>query len=506
VLLNLPLGPLHGHVQVPTTTVPRGPVPSPGLAFRMPDTAELRASPRKAFAAYVPSLPISLDNRDPSEDYYTRQYQNPNGERGAHQSYGGFVRDRPLPRDVLPGEDWREQDMRSDVKQAVAAGLDGFILNLFNFAADTSQQQAKNNQRLLDAAAEVDPGFHIMLMPDMTAGLGRKDPSALAAGLAQLARSPAAYHLTDGRLVIAPFHAESHSARWWKEFLGLMRTDHGITVAFLPVFLDERAHLGEFAPFSYGLANWGTRNPVDNDAVGTDPDSPRGRIRAVHDQGIVWMQPVSAQDERPRSGAYQEADGTANLRNTWEIAINGGAELAMLATWNDYVEGTQFAPSAYQGWTALDISAYYLAWFKTGTPPQVLRDVLYLSHRLQPVRARPSFPETRLMELRGSTPAVDEVEVLAFLRRPGVVRITVAGQSTTCAADQGVSSCSAPLRPGRVSADLQQGGQVAAEVVSPYPVTAAPYVQNLMYVGVGSLGTRPRVPVRLGPVVRPTPT
>src|SRR3712207_9317405 len=56
------------------------------MPFVPPSTAELRASPRKAFAHYMPSLPVSIDNRAAAVDYYTRHYLDPEGENGDRKS------------------------------------------------------------------------------------------------------------------------------------------------------------------------------------------------------------------------------------------------------------------------------------------------------------------------------------------------------------------------------------------------------------------------------------
>src|SRR3954463_7393793 len=48
----------------------------PALPFDLSRSA-LQASPRKVFAHYLPSLTVSLDNAEPSVDYYTRNYLNP---------------------------------------------------------------------------------------------------------------------------------------------------------------------------------------------------------------------------------------------------------------------------------------------------------------------------------------------------------------------------------------------------------------------------------------------
>ncbi len=465
------------------------------LPFDLPSTEVLRASSRKAFAHYIPSFLQSFDNAPEASDYYTAHYLNPNGEGGKHAAYGGFVRDRPLGR--LPWADsaWELRDMEAEVRQAVAAGLDGFSFDLLQLG-DSNGSHWQRAQRMLQAANNVDPGFKIMLMPDMT-GLGDKDPLTLARYVAELGRHSSAYRLADGRLVVSPFYAEAHDAAWWKQFLTAMRDVHGTTVAFLPVFLNEQPHADAFAPISYGMSNWGNRNPAGNDPTQTWATSPAGRIAKVHALGQKWMAPVSVQDERPRHGIYDEAANTTNLRNSWQIAIRNNAELVQLPTWNDYAEGTQIAPSQKHGWSFLDISAYYLTQWKTGAVPATTRDTVYLTHRTQPVGARPSFPQTTLMNLRGgSTPARDTVEALTFLTAAATVEVRVGTQTHTCSVPAGPGTCTVPLSPGTVSARVVRGGTDVTAVTSPYAVTSSPSVQDLQYVAVssGRSGTRAVAP------------
>ena len=59
-----------------------------------------KQNPRKVFAHYIPSFPISIDNKDSDQDYYATQYLTVRGENGIHAAYGGYLRDRPLPRAV----------------------------------------------------------------------------------------------------------------------------------------------------------------------------------------------------------------------------------------------------------------------------------------------------------------------------------------------------------------------------------------------------------------------
>jgi hypothetical protein len=216
------------------------------------------------------------------------------------------------------------------------------------------------------------------------------------------------------------------------------------------------------------------------------PSSAIGRAQTARAHGKVWMQPVSVQDERPRSGLFDEAQNTTNLRDTWLSAINGDADWVQLTTWNDYTEGTAFAPSVHHGWSYLDISSYYITWFKTGHQPTIVRDTVYLTHRTQPWAALPTYPQSLLMTLRGGSPARDTVEALTFLTAPATVTITVGGHTQSCQVAAGVDTCTVPLAPGQVSVSVQRAGQVVAAVRSPWTVTTTPYVQDLQYVAVSS--------------------
>lgn len=436
----------------------------------------LRASAHKVFAHYFTPYPLSLDDKDAASDYYTRNYLSPTGEGGIHSAYGGLLRDRPIPRAPI-GTGYQFADMKTEVRRAAAAGLDGFTLDLLSVSSSSANwTRAK---LLIQAAAEVDPGFKIVLMPDMN-GLASVDSDTLAAAVAGLASSPALYHLADGRLVISPFKAEGRTAAWWSAWMATMKDEYGISVALVPCFLSfSTANADAFAPISYGFSNWGNRNPAANAGLATNIDR-------AHALGKIWMQPVSVQDERPNQGKYDEAAGTQNLRLTWQAAIDG-ADWVQIPTWNDYSEGAQISPSAEHGWTFLDLSSYYLTRMKTGAYPAITKDVVYLTHRTQPAAATPSYPETKLMTLRaGSTPAQDQVEVLTVLTAAATVTATIGGTAHTYTAPAGLHVQTFPLKTGTNAVSVARNGTVTARVTSPFTVTSTPTVQDEQYVGVTS--------------------
>jgi glycosyl hydrolase family 71 len=457
----------------PATTA-EGPLP-----FDLPSTETLRGSDRLVFAHYFTPYPISLDNRAADVDYYTRNYLNPDGEGGIHAAYGGLLRDRPQPRAPLTGS-WELQDMESEVRTAIAAGIDGFTVDLLNLSATSAHRRRVD--LLIQAAEQVDPGFRIVLMPDMTATqIKGLDAAGLAAALAELAASPAVHRLDDGRLVVSPFKAENQSAAWWTEVINHLEDDHGLPVALVPVFLNFGANASAFAPISYGFSNWGNRSPNLQGSIA-------GNINTAHNLGRIWMQPVSVQDARPNQAIYDEANNSENLRTTWRGAIDGGADWVQLTTWNDYSETTQFAPSTHNDHSWLDISSYYLTWFKTGQAPATVRDTLYVTHRVQLAAARPtSGNQTRFMVPRsGTSTPRDTVEVLAFLTGSASVHVDVGSVDHDYSAAAGVSATTFPLAYGAVGATAQRAGTTTATATSPFPVLQDFVAQDLQYTATSS--------------------
>ncbi|MFI6582032.1 endo-1,3-alpha-glucanase family glycosylhydrolase [Embleya sp. NPDC050493] len=452
------------------------PAPSAGpLPFAMPSTAALRASTKKVYAHYFTPYPASFENAPADRDYYARNYLDPNGESGKHAAYGGLLRDRPKPRDVRTG-DWALQDMQQEVREATAAGIDGFTVDVLS----TTSAHWTRLKTLIKAAETVDPEFDIVVMPDMTA-LKDITPAALAASMNELAASKVVQRLADGRVVVSPFKAEQVSPQWWADFNAIMANTYKTKVALVPVFLNFGANADKYAAVSYGFSNWGNRSPDRQGNIKQD-------IAKAHSLGKIWMQPVAVQDERPNQGIYDEANNTENLRTTWTNAIDGGTDWVQLTTWNDYSEGTQFAPSANSGHTWVDISAYYLARLKTGAWPVITRDTVYLTHRVQFAAARPtSGGQTRLMNPRSGTNSPrDTVEVLSFLTAPATVNASIGGKAQPYQATAGLQAKLFPLAYGGNSAAVVRAGRTTATITSPHAVSKDFVRQDLGYRGSSS--------------------
>ncbi|MBX7099718.1 MAG: hypothetical protein K1X89_18520 [Myxococcaceae bacterium] len=452
--------------------------------YDRPSTAALRASPRKVFAHYFSPYPISLDNQPPANDYYVKGYLNPAGESGAHQYCGGFLRERPVPQTPwAAGTDYELENMKIEVRRAIAIGLDGFTYDVLN---PTSGVHRTRLDKLLQAAHAVDPGFVILLVPDMTAGpfnAGVSDSAALQA-LQTLVQGPgaqpASYHLADGRLVLSPFAANVRSAAFWSNAMSTL-AGQGTPLALVPMPVGSF----NFASYSgvtlYGASTWGPRT-VSGAAAMQAPIAP------VHDAGLRWMAPVSPQDSRPKDLVYTECDNSAAFRGLWMAAINGGADWVQLITWNDYSEDTEIAPSSRTQTAFYDLSGYYTTWFKQGAQPPIVRDALYAFHRTHSMNPAVATPDLAKQDgglfkpVNGPSMPTNDIELVGLLTAPGTLEISVGGSTQTRVVDGGLQTFRVPLAEGTPVFRLVRDGGTVVQL-SGAAIDNAIVYQDPLYVG-----------------------
>jgi len=423
----------------------------------MPAAEDLFGSSKKVFAHYFYPFPLSVGNKSASDDYYNVNYLNKKGESGKWSAYGGFLRQRPLPVDVGPGDKYPLLNMQREVRMAIARGITGFTFDVLSANGDAHLQM------LLDAAQSVDPRFKILVMPDIAAL--KSNAEAVVSSITVAARSPAAYRLGDGRLVVSAFNAGANSTDWWASVIAQLKA-RGIAIAFVPTFLGWKAQAGAFAPLSYGLSDWGTATAAASDAM-------KGDAKAAHDQyGKMFMMPVDSQQYRPKDSIYWEAGNSSAFRNAWRSSIEGGADWVQLVTWSDFSESSEIEPYTDAtlrtdiGTGFYDLNAYFAAWFLTGKEPPITHDVLYYFYRREPTDAAASAQSVP-NKIVNSSPE-DDIELLAFLTSPGELKIAIDGHASTLSATAGMTSFKVHTAPGTPVFTLSRDG---SEVFSfPGPV------------------------------------
>jgi hypothetical protein len=411
----------------------------------------MRGSPRKVFAYYYPPYPTDRKTDDTGLSNYILTTLNPSSPVDARRKGAGTkVFYHPLPRPPFPADAAltpAEQRIRAageDVRLAIRMGADGFVVDLHSWPKPDDHLYNERAFAVLAAAGRIDAGFKIL--PAIYSGSGlntirgeadaKVDPRKFAASpvFKKLDASPNILRTPDGKMLFSQWLSERHSPAWWRTVMDELAAQ-GIPAAFVAHF-NSTLQLPAFGPMSHGIAHWGPRSPVTTNWIQTArPHTP------------LVIAPVSPHDIRSRGNIYREAANFDTLRTTWRTAIDQQADWVFINTWSDHTEQAM-VPSTAIGFAPYDLCAWYTQWFKLGAPPPIVRDVLYYSYRknhtdLIPAKGAP----WNLRRDGGMDAPRNDIELLAFLKKPGEIQIVFKGQTHTRQADAGITSFKVPLPP-----------------------------------------------------------
>lgn len=458
----------------PRTPVPPGPwnpdvVNADGEAAvnLSPVRVDESASDR-IFAHYFPAFPVSYENVSPDADYYATEYLDPNGEGGKHKSYGGFLRNRPMPREVIRSTDWEIRDFEREIETAQSFGIDGFVVDIIEIEGGYWERVVG----LVQAADRMDSGFKIILGLDMNTLPSTLDVSQLAEALDGIARSPSLLRDSAGAVVLAPFAAENRTPEWWRGFL-TAGNDRGTDFSLILVFVDVADNLKKYSSVAAGFGNWGAKDPV---SIRLEADY----AAAAHAMGKLWISPVVAQDYRPSQQVYAEAANTGALRASWSKAERDQADLVQLVTWNDYAESTAIAPSVASGTGLLALNSYFAREFDSGVTPTITKDQVFVSYR-RCFAGYVGTGQTDVTHRIGIQPAVDEVEIVAFLTQPALLEWNVGSDSYSKRLAAGLVVERVPLSTGEITAELSRDGETVGQLRSRVFIQGECETQDLTY-------------------------
>ena len=415
------------------------------LPFERAPLTVMRQSEKKVFAYYY-IYSSGYDDKDPGLSWFTRTLLNPslNTKRDRAKA-GSELLYRPLPRPPMPsGPDRKEirtRAMEEEIRLARQQGLDGFLADFHSYPNPKNGEAhfTENSFLLMDAALRADPGLKILPAVYASGGTGKdeadlaKDPIRYANSpvIKRIAEHPAALRTPDGKLIMSMWLTERQTVDWWKQVMAEMaKNGHPMVLA---AQFNSTNRLKDFAGLCYGMAHWGPRKPGKFDWVMT--------TRKLTDKVIF---PIVEQDVRTRGCWLMEAENSSLLRGLWDQAIADKADWAFIYTWSDYTEQAM-APSTCIGFAPYDLNAYYIQWFKTGKKPEIIRDTLYYFYRRNHSDVDPG--KGVKWNFRRDVPK-NEIELLAFLTRPGTLTIKAAGKVYEKEAPQGITSFKIPLPQG----------------------------------------------------------
>lgn len=469
------------------------------------------------------TFPASFDNGASRPDYWDLNRIPPGS--GTNAVYGGESRYRKFfPGSRSGATNFETQNDVTEIEWLTQAGFDGFfpdVLQVNRPVGDTTRWT--QFLRLLAACNIWNVGkpagekVWCAPMPDGTTS-ATSDPQILANSFFAIRNDPALWKFPNGDLLFAPYQPEGNGTNggrpFWDSAAAAM---HALGMNFRiwwcfqgPSAWTTYAVNFTTHPDTFGFGRWGTRDPVATSGTGNTARGATAFLAATYPTQNHWLAPVSFQDVRPNQRGFTEAGGWDQLIASWRSAIDTGAHSVQIPTWDDFAEMAAICPSEGTGFAVLDICAYYTVWFKLGVPPTIVRDGLYLAHRIHwcnPLISKRSDglaspvlntnvtttgPQTSFSMRDGSTVPRNEIDLLAFLVTPGTIRISVTVNGgtptvTSAAVGAGMQQLKAPqplLAVGEnatVKAELVRAGVVVQTITSPNTIRQSVVSEDFTY-------------------------
>ena len=368
----------------------------------------------------------------------------------------------------------RVDDYKREIRQAQAAGIDGFALNCGAWYDEP--HYPRRVKAIYQAALELGTGFKLFFSVDF-AGLKGHPPGEFESYVLDMVKTYGHHPnqlLVDGRTVVSTFGGERGIA-WKKEILAPLKAA-GYDVFLVPFFYprprvtelpDEatvREHFRKWADLVDGMFYFG--------GAGTAPQlaaSNAAYARVLREAGKVCMCSFSpmywgaAQPDR----RYYETCGGEGTELQWRSIIREQPDWVEIVTWNDFSE-SYICPIASSGQSVpsylksrsshagyLELSRYYMEWYKTGHQPP-LRDALFWFYRVHPKDAV-AAEDRPVRALRGEV--ADVLYVTAMMTGPAELHVTSGGKTSVHPLSAGIRHLRIPFSCGAQRFALYRGGK-----------------------------------------------
>jgi hypothetical protein len=524
----------HSRTATPTPPVPpvTGTLRStPWLPFDMPIQDDLLASPRRVYPdLFVPHMLNVQAANDLTlgssyyDKYFLPEHQplppvyDSTGKLTGNSKFnpiGGLYRNHPK-RVPDQGSDFWVKNWMIQIKDSYDAGMSGFAVEILSpgTTALLAQQQiaAFTAVERLGLVGK----FEMLMEIDISGGLKSYTATQLADVMDVYWSKPAQLKIA-GKAQVVIFYPEYATAATWNQAKQIMAA-RGRPVEYImcqvnassPYYATFDAGNAAFAPISKLLGRWGDRDPITSGSNGTATSYLNRNlakvVRSKYGKGAFVC--VSPGDQRPNGKKWIEPRNTENFRVQWDAAINGEksagvsttppsgyqntwhadrlnpsypmAEMVGIHTLNDYAENSGVDYSRNTGYSWLDINAYYLVKYLLDYWPAIIRDCIYLSHKVEfTATTYKNTAQTAPQVHNGATASVDTVEALVFATGACTLEITGgtgAVTDTFTITGAGLWAFTAPMRAGAgglLHARLVRGGSTVSgtSITSPWAIS-----------------------------------
>ncbi len=378
----------------------------------------------------------------------------------------------------------RVAQFRWEIEQAMAAGVDGFVLDICGGTHEFEIPDA-----LIRAAEELGGTFKIGLCLDYGYGGTDMKVACVKEWMKRHADSPAQLRLR-GRPAFITYgagYAILTKEEQVRERIAALREAAGQPI-YVCVDMTEFPNLKPeewepkvraYAPYADGITCFYSRQGFERNAQAF-----AAMAKACRDAGKDWAMSLWGNYYTPGRTANVENIGADNSRlwhRMWQVARDTQADYVQLVTWNDITEDTTIMPGVRRHFTFLDLMQHYYApYYKSGKEPRPARDQVYVFYR--PYRTDAATPLVSGPYANGCE-SQNQVEVRAFLTAPGTVVVEGMGRQDVPA---GMTSVQFESKPGPVRVSLLRKGKQVLSFEAPERITDRPWQQDFALRGFSS--------------------
>jgi len=379
--------------------------------------------------------------------------------------------------------DWADTNLtiagyEREIQAAQAAGIDGFALNLG--AYDDPTQLYYNNRvaMIYEAAEQLGTGFKLFFSIDFN---GTNEIIDAVQTYAQRTNT----FLWNGSVVLSTY---AHNGLPWAYIRGQLSTN-GVNTFFIPYLYSTPMH--ELPAYADGvgiLSTWG--NALDGLflwAAGGNPNllvqCNLGYNQACIEAGKPFMATFAPTYwgcvQTTLARRYYESQGGEGTAMQWNSIITNQPDWVEICTWNDFNESTYVSPvdnpgqyfpniaSPYRYSHAgyLELTKYYINWYKSGQQPPINQDALFYFYRTSPYSTiATDTNDTVQPQWWGDVPAADNIYNTVLLTAPAQLIVASGGNLSTNSLPAGISHVETPFTPGPQNFTIQRNGQTVVSL------------------------------------------
>ncbi|WP_439405843.1 glycoside hydrolase family 71 protein [Bradyrhizobium sp. DASA03076] len=373
--------------------------------------------------------------------------------------------------------------LQHEMELAARAGIDGFAVNVGAWLKEPYYQDI--SLRLFKAAQQ--SRFKLFFSADASTGLSASEVVDMVSRFS----GEQAYLKRSGRPVLSTYGG---TVEWYKDILDGLKI-RGITIFFVPnshrpahaksipgslIETPDRVTIeGILADltFSDGLFYFG--------AAGRYPaiaQSIRVGVELSHAHSKLYMAPVTPYYRGLKQNfRVFEADGFTGMEEQWKAAIESKADWVEIVTWNDWGESSYVRPfegeSTIPLWDShwglltahdayLNLTGYYIKWFKSGVPPPVTQNRVHVFYRPQ------SSSQCGFISMsscpRGAADLRDDLHIVAETNQPVTIEVTTGSEHKLFSGGSGLHFYKMHLSPGLLSI-VAQSGEATTRWEAPIP-------------------------------------